>query len=218
MGRERPKAFLPLGGVPLLAHTLQPFEACPLVNEILPLVPEEEISFCQEEMIHRLGMKKVGQPLAGGPERSDSVFLGLQAIEGRADIVLIHDGARPLVSKRLIEETIEGAEKWGAVVAALPAWETIKEVAEGREVIRTVDRRKLWMIQTPQAFHYSLIWKAYQKARQEGTAGTDDAMLVERLGIPVRVVEGSKLNIKVTTAEDLILADAILKMKAVISD
>jgi len=213
MGLERPKVFLPLGGVPLLAYTLQPFEACPQVDEILPLVPEEEIAFCQEEIIRRQGLKKVSQTLAGGKERSDSVFRGLQAIEGRADLVVIHDGARPFVSADLIERAIEGAKQWGAVVAALPTWETVKEVSAAGEVVRTIDRQHLWMIQTPQAFSFSLIWKAYREAREEGFQGTDDATLVERMGFPVRAIEGSRFNLKITTPDDWRLAEAILQMR-----
>lgn len=213
MGLERPKVFLPLGGVPLLAYTLQPFEACPQVDEILPLVPEEEIEYCQEEIIRRHGLKKVAQTLAGGKERSDSVYQGLQAMEGRADLVVIHDGARPFVSTHLIERAIEGAKQWGAVVAALPAWETVKEVSAAGEVVRTIERRHLWMIQTPQAFSFSLIWRAYREARETGFQGTDDAILVERMGFPVRAIEGSRFNLKITTPEDWILAEAILKMK-----
>jgi len=201
-----------------LAHTLQSFEACPQVDEILPLVPEEEIVFCQKEIIRRWGLKKVDQTLAGGPERYDSVFSGLQAIQGRADIVVIHDGARPFISKRLIQEAIEGARRWKAVVTALPATETLKEVSVHREVVRTVDRGHLWMIQTPQSFDYHLLWEAYQQAPPAGGGATDDAMLVESLGVPVRIIEGSRFNIKITTADDLALAEALLGIKEAIQD
>lgn len=218
MGLERPKAFLPLGGIPILAHTLQSFEACPRVDEILPLVPEEEVPFCQQEIISRLGLRRVSPALAGGPERGDSVFLGLKAIKGRADIVVIHDGARPFVPQRLITEAIDGARRWKAVVTALPAAETVKEVSAEGEVLRTVDRRRLWMVQTPQSFDYPLLWEAYQKAGPPGREATDDAMLVERLGVPVRIIEGSRFNLKITTSEDLVLAEALLRIKERIRD
>jgi 2-C-methyl-D-erythritol 4-phosphate cytidylyltransferase len=211
MGQPRAKAFLPLGDIPLLAHTLQRFEACPQIDEILPLVPEEEILFCQEEVVRRFGLKKVSQPLAGGPERGESVYRGLREIQGRADGVVIHDGVRPFVSPELIARAVAASREWKAIAAAIPAGETIKEVSTDREVIRTLERRKIWLVQTPQVFEYRLIWEAYQRAQKDGFQGTDDAVLVERLGVPVRIIEGSKFNIKITTAEDMILAEALSK-------
>lgn len=213
MGESIPKAFLPLGGVPLLARTLQKFEACPQIDEILPLVPGEEILHCQKEIVERFGLRKVSGILAGGAERQDSVFAGLTAIQGKADWVVIHDGARPLVTVELIERILAAAKEWKAAVAALPAWETVKEVSEDGEVRRTLDRRSLWIIQTPQSFEYRLLFGAYEKAREEGFLGTDDASLVERLGVPVRVVEGEKWNLKITTPKDLALAEALLKIQ-----
>ena len=211
MGKETPKASLSLGGIPLLWHTLQKFEACNQVDEILPLVPAKEVSFWTDEIGRRSKLKKVQRVLAGGAERQDSVFLGLQAIAGNADWVIIHDGARPFVPPELIERALSETRRWKAVAAALPAGETIKEVSLAKEVLKTVDRGPLWIIQTPQSFEYSLILNAHEKAREERFYGTDDASLVERLGIPVRVIEGSPFNFKITTPEDLILGEALLQ-------
>ncbi len=209
MGAGRPKAFLPLNGAPLLAHTLRKFEDCPSVTEILPLVPEEEVGFCSE-LVRNSGFQKISRVLPGGPERQDSVYIGLQAASA-ADFVLIHDGARPFISAALIEKLLSEAERWGAVVAALPVGDTLKEVSEAGEIVRTLDRSRFWVMQTPQCFRYDLIAQAHARARKEGFLGTDDAALVERLGVPVRVFPGSRLNIKITTPEDLLLAEALLK-------
>ena len=212
MGGKIPKTSLSFGGIPLLRHTLQKFEACGQVDEVIPLVPSEELSFWTDEIVRPSMFKKVKAVLAGGAERQNSVFLGLKAIAGNADWVIIHDGARPFVPPELIDRVLRATRRWKAVAAALPAGETIKEVSAEREVLRTVDRGSLWMVQTPQAFEYRLIVTANEKAEEDRFGGTDDASLVERLGIPVRVVEGSRLNFKITTPEDLALGEALLKV------
>jgi len=211
MGGQRPKAFLPLGGIPILARTLKKFEACPLVDEIVALVPGGEVALCAREIVQPFGLKKVSRIIVGGPERQDTVYYGLKAVEGKADFVIIHDGARPFVSPELIGRAISQTLLWKAVIAAIPAGDTIKEVSEEKEVQRTLDRSHLWIIQTPQSFEYGLIAKAQEKAREEGFGGTDEASLVERMGIPVKVIEGSRFNLKITTPEDLVLGEALLR-------
>ncbi|HEX7373013.1 MAG TPA: 2-C-methyl-D-erythritol 4-phosphate cytidylyltransferase [Thermodesulfobacteriota bacterium] len=211
MGAEKPKAFLPLGDRPILAHTLQKFEDCPQVDEVLPLLPPGEGMDWAGETVRRFGLKKVSRILPGGQERQDSVYRGLQALRGKADWVIIHDGVRPFVPPELIQQVLSETRRWKAVVVALPASETIKEGSPENEVVRTVDRRRLWMIQTPQSFEYPLILRAHEEARREGFLGTDDASLVERLGIPVKILRGSRFNFKITTPEDLVLAEALLK-------
>ena len=211
MGAEKPKALLPLGDRPILIHTLQKFEDCPQVDEVLPLLPPGEGMDLAEESVRRFGLKKVYQILPGGEERQDSVYRGLQALRGKADWVIIHDGVRPFVSPELIQQVLSETRRWKAVAVALPASETIKEGSPENEVIRTVDRRRLWMVQTPQSFEYPLILRAYEEARREGFLGTDDASLVERLGLPVKILQGSRFNFKITTPEDLVLAEALLK-------
>jgi len=211
MGSEKNKAFLPLGGIPLLTRTLQKFEACSRVDEILPLVPEADVPLWSEEIFHRSGLKKIFRILPGGLERQDSVYGGLKAVGSQADFVIIHDGVRPFVSPELIERALLETRRHKAVVVALRAGDTVKEVSGEGEVLRTLDRSRLWMIQTPQSFELGVILRAHEKAREEGFCGTDDASLVERLGIPVRVIEGSRFNLKITTPEDLILGEALLK-------
>jgi 2-C-methyl-D-erythritol 4-phosphate cytidylyltransferase len=211
MGAEKPKAFLPLGPISILAHTLQKFEASPQVDEILPLVPPGEGVIWTEEIVRQSGLKKVFQVLPGGKERQESVSIGLKAIQENADWVIIHDGVRPFVPPELIERSLTEVHRWKAVVVALPAHETLKEVSPAKEVLKTVDRRHLWMIQTPQSFEFNLIFKAHEEAWKDGFLGTDDSSLVERLGLPVRIVEGSRFNFKITTSEDLVLAEALLR-------
>jgi 2-C-methyl-D-erythritol 4-phosphate cytidylyltransferase len=211
MGSPKTKALLPLGGIPLLTHTLQKFAACSQVDEIFALVPEGDLPLWTEEIHHRPDLKKVSRILPGGPERQDSIYGGLKAISGQADFVIIHDGVRPFVSPELIERVLLATRRHKAVVAAVPAGDTIKEISGEGKVLKTLDRDRLWIIQTPQSFELGLIIKAHEKAREEGFYGTDDASLVERLGIPVYTVEGSRFNFKITTPEDLILGEALLK-------
>jgi 2-C-methyl-D-erythritol 4-phosphate cytidylyltransferase len=211
MGTERPKAFISLGGLPILAHTLRKFEACPQVDEVIPLVPPGGGEAWTREIVSQYGLQKVSQIMPGGAERQESVFIGLKAIREKAETVIIHDGARPFVTPDLIQQSLSETRRFRAVAVALPASETIKEVGRDGIILRTVDRRQLWMMQTPQSFHYDLILRAHEEARRDGFAGTDDASLVERLGIPVKIIEGSRLNFKITTAEDLLLAEALLK-------
>jgi len=211
MGAEKPKAFLPLGDRPILAHTLQKFEDCPQVDEVLPLLPPGEGMEWAGEAIRRFGLRKVSRVLPGGDERQDSVYRGLQALRGKADWVIIHDGVRPFISLELIQQVLAETRRWKAVLVALPAGETVKEGSPENEVVRTLDRSRLWMVQTPQAFQYPLVLRAHEEARREGFRGTDDASLVERLGIPVKILRGSRFNFKITTPEDLVLAEALLK-------
>ncbi len=211
MGAEKPKAFLPLGDRPILVHTLQKFEDCPQVDEVLPLLPPGEGMDWGGEILRRYDLKKVFRILPGGEERQDSVYRGLQALRGKADWVIIHDGVRPFVSPELIQQVLSETRRWKAIVVALAASETLKEGSPENEVVRTVDRRRLWMIQTPQSFEYPLILRAHEEARRDGFLGTDDASLVERLGIPVKILRGSRFNFKITTPEDLVLAEALLK-------
>lgn len=212
MGHEQPKVFLPLEGTPLLVHTLRRFEACPQVHEVFPIVSKDWKAYCEQQIIRPFGFTKVAQVLAGGPARQDSVYNGLRAVEGRADWVIIHDGARPFVSEDLITLTLEESRRWGAAAAALPASDTIKVVSSQQEVLQTLDRSQLWITQTPQSFAYPLLWKAHEAARGDGFYGTDDASLVERQRIPVRLVKGSTFNLKITTAEDLVMAEALWRI------
>ena len=205
-----PKQFLNLGDRPILAHCVQRFESCEMVDRIVLVVPEDYLGYCSEAIVDKYDFKKVKKIVCGGKERQDSVHLGLKACPKSTRVVAIHDGVRPFVSPQKISESIGLCEEKKAVILAVPAKDTVKRV-EGDSVVTTLDRKKLWLVQTPQVFEYSLILDAYEKAIEDEFAGTDDAMLVERLGHQVTVVEGEYQNMKITTAEDLAMAEKLIR-------
>lgn len=212
METKRAKQFLSLEGKPILALALEPFQECTGVAAVILVVPQDDVEYCQKEIVERFGLTKVKKIVPGGKRRQDSVRLGLEATEGKYDLVLIHDGVRPLIEKEVIERVIEEAMTHRAVITALPAKETVKKVNDLRHVVKTYDRERVWMVQTPQAFRYKDILKAHHKALEEGwEEATDDALLVEKSGVTVKVVEGSEKNIKVTTPHDLELAQFLLR-------
>jgi 2-C-methyl-D-erythritol 4-phosphate cytidylyltransferase len=212
MGASINKQYLLLAGRPILAHTLQAFEEAPFVDDIYPIVPADEIDFCREEVVERYGFTKVRAIVAGGKERQHSVLNGLRFLEGAADddVVLIHDGVRPLVPADLLRRSIDVAREYEGALAAVPVKDTVKVVTEGL-VTGTPPRESLWLAQTPQAFRYGVIRSAHEIAEAEGFLGTDDASLVERLGDRVHVVIGDYRNIKITTPDDLVLAEAFVQ-------
>jgi 2-C-methyl-D-erythritol 4-phosphate cytidylyltransferase len=210
MGAAVNKQYLPLADRPVLAHTLNLFDGHPAVDRIHLISPETEIAYCRREVVERYAFVKVRSIIAGGAERQDSVRNGLLQCGAAADdIVLIHDGARPFFPPVLIPRVVATALRVGACVVGVPVKDTIKEV-EDSLVLGTPDRHRLWQAQTPQAFRFALIRDAHEWAVRDGFRGTDDASLVEHLGHPVAMLEGSYRNIKITTPEDLILARAIL--------
>jgi 2-C-methyl-D-erythritol 4-phosphate cytidylyltransferase/2-C-methyl-D-erythritol 2,4-cyclodiphosphate synthase len=211
MGRGLEKQFLPLAGMPVLAHTLAAFDSSPSVGPVVVVVRSERIDYCRREVVQPSGCKKVRDVVAGGGERQDSVRLGLEVLAD-VDVVVIHDAVRPLVSSALIEETVERSATARAVVAAVPAVDSPKEVSEGI-VLRSLDRHRIWLAQTPQTFERSLIEEAHRKASAEGYRTTDDAALAEWFGIPVGVVRGSPDNIKITSSEDLAYAEWVLNKR-----
>ncbi len=214
MGTKVQKQFLDLGGYPVLYYSLRAFEESP-VDEVVLVTGERQIDFCRREIVEKYGFQKVKEVTAGGAERYHSVFRGLNCLSDEASLVLIHDGARPFVDRGIIERTIADAEKYGACVAGMPSKDTVKIADEGGFAATTPDRSLVWTVQTPQAFRRELICRAYKammesEALQQGI--TDDAMVVERMtGEPIRLTEGSYENIKVTTPEDMAVAEAILK-------
>lgn len=211
MGKEKPKQFLDLQGRPLLAVTLEKFQVCPAIDSIIVVVPESDVEYCQSEIVRPYHLTKVQEVVAGGKRRQDSVNLGIEASGGEYGLVLIHDGVRPLVAPDLILRVVEAAQEHRAVITAMPAKETVKEVGEDTLVVKTYERQRVWLVQTPQAFRYEDILMAHRRALEEGWEDvTDDALLVEKMGIPVKVVEGSEDNIKVTTPQDLELARFLL--------
>ncbi len=211
MGAGRAKQFLEIKNRPLLAITLETLQKCDQVDAIILVVPEADVGFCSEHITAPFGLHKVVKIVPGGPRRQDSVRIGIRATEGKYDLLLIHDGVRPMITVELVERIIRAAGKHRAVIAALPAKETVKEVNRDHEVVGTYDRKKVWMVQTPQIFRYSDILIAHERALSEGwEEATDDSLLVEKTGITVTVVEGSDRNIKVTTPFDLEMARNIL--------
>ena len=211
MGAGRPKQFMYLDGKPLLAVTLLPFQECPQVDEIILVVPSEDVVFCKEEIVEKFSMGKVKKIVPGGKRRQDSVRLGLEAAGDGFGLVLIHDGARPMVDVDLLKKAIIKAQTHRAVITGLPAKETVKEISSLNKVVKTNDRRRVWLIQTPQVFHYEDILLAHQRADREGwEEATDDSLLVERMGVPVTVIQGAEHNIKITTPYDLELATFLL--------
>ena len=214
MGTRVKKQFLLLNGLPVLAHTLRSLEEMPEVREIIPVVPEAEMEECLEMCVDSQGLKKVRRVVPGGRERQDSVRNGLMAMEPPGGWVMVHDGVRPFVTREMVSALIIALDGCDGAVIAVPAKDTLKEVGPDRLVRKTLDRRLLWHIQTPQAFPYRVIADAFRKAYADGFYGTDEASLVERYGGSVKVVAGSYANIKITTPEDMILATAILVSRA----
>jgi len=211
MQSGRAKQFLSLNRRPVLAVTLSVLQGCRHIDEMVLVAPPKDVAYCREHIVEEYGLYKVAAVVSGGDRRQDSVRLGIEATQGRHDLVLIHDGVRPLIDEGLLSRVIEAAQTQRAVIAALPAKETVKEVDAANEVVRTYDRGRVWLVQTPQAFHYHDILKAHHLAAVQGWEATDDAFLMEKLGIPVFVVEGSERNIKVTTPHDLELARFLLR-------
>lgn len=213
MGKGIAKQFLPLGGKPLLAHTLLVFQQAPEIDEIIPILSPEDREHGLHDVIEAYRITKVRTIVAGGRERQDSVSNGIGKLDKDVEIVLIHDGVRPFVTAEMIRECVRLAWEGQCVTVGVPVKDTIKEVDEHGIVQRTLDRSMLWSIQTPQAFPSALLKKAHQDARSGKHRGTDDAALVERAGYPVRVIRGAYENIKITTPEDLLLAEEILNSR-----
>jgi len=206
------KQYLELAGRPVLAHTLAVFEHHPAIDRIVIVAPAEELAFCRNDIVAPGGFSKVTSIVAGGAERQDSVRNGLRACAcADDDLVLIHDGARPLLDADIIDAAIAAAREHGACLAAVPVKDTVKRV-ESNRVIDTPERGALWLAQTPQAFRYGLIAAAHERALVDGYAATDDAQLAEHYGHPVLVVPGSYRNLKITTPDDLPVAATLLAM------
>ncbi len=210
---ERKKQFYLLADKPILAHTLDKFEACPLIHSIFLVVGEEDMDYSLKEIVEKYHYKKVSQIIPGGKRRQESVKNGLDLLPKDTEVVVIHDGVRPFVTREMIEESIRSAMRLRAVVFAMPVKETIKMAHPDGTVLRTLERESLWQVQTPQTFQVDLIKKAYARAIEDGFIGTDDASLVERIGERVHILPGSYVNIKITTPEDLLFAKLLLKME-----
>jgi 2-C-methyl-D-erythritol 4-phosphate cytidylyltransferase len=210
MASDRPKQFLLLAGTPVIFHTLKPFDECDSIQEVIVVLPAEE-SAGFLSLVEKFGVRKVARVVPGGATRADSVKRGLMAIRSAtAEIVVVHDGVRPFVTVEEINSTIAAAQTDGAAILVAPVTDTVKQV-KGGKVVRTLDRVELRRALTPQCFQYELLREAYRRADVNDPSLTDESVLVEQLGRPVSVVEGSGRNIKITTPSDLLMAETYLR-------
>lgn len=215
MGLSRAKQFVDLCGKPVLAVTLSHFQECDLVDKTVVVIPHDDVDYCLREIVDRYGLTKVFKVIAGGESRQDSVRRGVEAVANCCRWVLIHDGVRPLVTRGLLARVIKAARRFRAVITGLPIKETVKEVDSQGRVLRSIDRRRLWLIQTPQIFRWEDINLAHQQALIHGwEEAPDDAFLIEKMEIPVKIIQGEEQNIKVTTPQDLELARFIISRQS----
>ncbi|HBJ1647221.1 MULTISPECIES: 2-C-methyl-D-erythritol 4-phosphate cytidylyltransferase [unclassified Clostridium] len=208
MGTVQSKQYLSLNGKPILYYTIKSFLDCKLVDNIILVVPSHEIDYCEKEILEK-NYLKVNKIVAGGDERYDSVYNGLIEAKG-SDIVLIHDGVRPFVSKETIENAIKYSEEYGAAAPGVMPKDTIKIIDDNRFSIDTPNRSHLISVQTPQAFKFDLIYDCHKKIKNENVNITDDTMVVEYFGNKVYIYPGEYTNIKITTPEDLIIGEYLV--------
>ena len=206
------KQFLEIQGYPVLYYSLHCFQESPLIRDIILVTGEEMISYCEQEIVKKYGFSKVRKVTAGGKERYDSVYAGLLCCQD-TDYVYIHDGARPFITEEMVQRGYEAVKRNNACVMGMPSKDTVKLADSSGYVKETPDRKIVWNIQTPQIFSYDLIRGAYESIRKKDMTGvTDDAMVVEQeTGTKILLVEGSYQNIKITTPEDLAIAEAFLR-------
>lgn len=212
MGGGTRKQFTKIDGKPIFAYTIDVFEASPRIDHIVAVVPRDLVEWMKKEVIEAYGFKKVYAVVGGGETRQESVLRGLEAVKPKTEFVIVHDAVRPLVNQALIDRVLDAAQKTGAAVTAVPARDTVKQVESG-QVVGTLDRRLLWLSQTPQCFRYDLLLDAHRKASTEKFESTDDASLVEHYGVKVMVAVGSYANLKITSPEDLPLFEYFLKQQ-----
>ena len=204
------KQYLDLAGRPILAHSVIAFDACDMIDKIFLVIPKEDMEYCRKNILPLLELKNGLNLVPGGEQRQNSVYNGLQAMDKKTETVVVHDGVRPFIQSDKLESCILGARKFGACILGIPAGDTIKCVGKSGFIDKTLARDNIWLAQTPQAFKYELIIRAHETARRDGYTCSDDASLVERLGVDVRIINGSKNNIKITVREDLVVARAML--------
>jgi 2-C-methyl-D-erythritol 4-phosphate cytidylyltransferase len=218
MKTARPKQFIDLAGKPLLAHTLSRFERSSVIDRVILVLPRQGFEDYRRAMTSWVEGVKPVHMVPGGEERQDSTRAGLNALPTDFQgLVAVHDGARPLVETDVITRVVEAAERTGSALAALPVYETLKEVERDR-VTGTVDRQRFYRAQTPQCFRYDLLKEALGRALSDRIIGTDESALVERMGVEVAVVPGSESNLKVTTSKDLVLAKYYLELERLEAD
>ena len=209
IGVAMPKQFLELQGKPLIHHTLKVFSSCKAIDYVVLVMPKIDVDESADDWLERYEI--VSKVVVGGQQRQDSVYKGFHALEGGTEIVVIHDGVRPFTTSQMIADTVEAARHYGAAITAIPVSDTVKKVTGGF-VEKTVPRDGLWRVQTPQAFQYDILKKAFEKATADSYYGTDEGALVEYMDKQVKIISGSALNIKITREEDLILAESLLSV------
>lgn len=213
MGGKIKKQFLLLNSKPVLYHSLHVFEETNLIDEVVLVAHPQELDYCKKEIVEKYRFRKVKAVVAGGATRQQSVWNGLKAVNENTYIVAIHDGARPLVTEALFLALLKEAREWGAAIPGVPVRDTVKMVDGDDFVVRTLDRSVIMGIQTPQAFNYEELVKAYQMALDEQFEASDDASLFERYIGRVKVVPGDYSNLKITTREDLVIAEGLMRLK-----
>lgn len=205
------KQYLLLNGKPVLAHTIEAFEKSDCISEIIVVINKNDHDFFSNSILKPYNFYKISAVVEGGDDRQASVYNGLSCVSTEVEIVVVHDGARPLITPDIIQNSVDIAAKDGVACVGVPVKDTIKKVDKELNVEYTPNRSFLWAIQTPQTFCKDILLSAHKSAAIKGFRGTDDSVLAERLGYKVRMVMGSYTNIKITTAEDIAFAETILK-------
>ncbi len=204
------KQYLELDGLPVLSHTLKVFFDCPLISTICLVIPREDHDYCMNNVVNPLSPVKPFSLVDGGAERQQSVYNGLKSLSlNPEDLVVIHDGVRPFVSAMNIRDCVESAITHGAAILAVPVSDTLKAEDSNGTIDKTLDRNRVWAAQTPQVFSYGLICSAHEAAISTRLVATDDSSLVEAIGWKVKLVPGSRINMKITSPEDLVLAGCL---------
>ena len=210
MGTSTKKQYLKIKDKEILVYTVECFQNMPEIQEIVVVTGKEDITYVEKLLKDTYKLNKVSYIVAGGKERQDSVYNGIQAADEKSDYLVIHDGARPLITKEVVRAGLDMAYAHRASIIAVPVKDTIKLVSKDGKVEATPDRSSLWSVQKPQIFEKELIIHAHEYSKEQGLSVTDDSMLVEAIGVPVYIVEGEYTNIKITTPEDLIIAEKML--------
>jgi len=206
-GKNIPKAFLEISGKPLLFYSIEKFKD---FSSLIIVLPKNHLKIWKDKL--KLKYPDINMEIVpGGENRQTSVWNGIERIKGDEEIVLIHDVARPLLSKNLIKRVLTCAEKYGSCIPVIKSVDTLKKI-KNKKVEKTLDRNEVFLVQTPQGFKTGIIKQAYEKAKKENFIGTDDSMLVERMGLPVYCIEGERTNLKITYGEDIVIAESILNV------
>lgn len=209
MGGEVPKQFMEVMGKPVLSYTIHALSACPEISEIIIVTLGDYLVFCKD-LVDEFRFQKVSKIICGGKQRQDSVYNGLLELSEDVRYVAVHDGVRPLVEPGIVSACIAAAKQHGAAAAAVKSKDTVKITDNEQMITATADRETLWFVQTPQVFERELLLEAHRSAIEAQVHATDDCMLVERLGRPIKLVEGNYENIKITTPQDLFIMEGLL--------